>query len=884
MKRLFLVDGHGLAYRAFFAIKALSTSTGISTNAVYGFTTMLLKLLKEEMPEYLAVVFDSKTPTFRHKKYPDYKAQREKMSEEMQEQMPLIMEVITAFNIPIFSKDEYEADDIIGTLAKRYENEVDEVVIVSGDKDMLQLVNDKIKVLETKKGVTVIYDTKGVKEKFGVEPDKIIDVFSLCGDTSDNVPGIKGIGEKTAVKLIQEFGSLENLLGNIDKVGNEKTRQDIRLYLQDAILSKELVTINTQVPISIDLEVCKIKPYDKDKLFEVLDKLEFKKILKELGLYGKEKVGDYRIITDKDEFQTLLNSLKDTPAFTIDLETTSINPMNAQIVGIAICFKPHLAYYIPVAHEYLGAPPQLKKEYVLDKLKPFLESKNIKKFGQNIKYELIVLANHGIRLEGIEFDTMIASYLINPTAKHNLEEIVMNYYGVTKPSYKDIVGKEESIAAVNIQLSGEYACSDADFTYRLTCDTLKPKIKEENLTSLFEEIEMPLVEVLAQMEQNGVKIDIPYLKELSQEFGQKLNDLKEEIYKLGGTEFNINSPKQLGFILFEKLKMPMIKKKTKTGFSTNEEVLKELSSYHELPDKILAYRELTKLKSTYIDTLPQLVNPITHRVHTSYNQTVAATGRLTSSNPNLQNIPIRTELGNRIREAFIPEEGYILLSSDYSQIELRILAHVAKDNRLINAFINNEDIHTQTAIEIFGGRPELITPEMRRAAKVVNFGITYGMSAYGLSKELNITTKQAQEMINRYFERYPQVKDYIDKTIEETKLKGFVTSLWGRKRYLPEINSNNRTLREFAYRQAINMPIQGTAADLIKIAMIEIIKKLHSKKARMLIQVNDELVFEVKEDSLDEVTKLVKECMEGIAKFLVPIKVDVHSGKNWGEI
>ncbi|MEW6095960.1 MAG: DNA polymerase I [bacterium] len=880
MKRLFLVDGHGLAYRAFFAIKGLSTSTGISTNAVYGFTTMLLKLLKEEMPEYLAVVFDSKTPTFRHKKYPDYKAQREKMPDEMQKQMPLIMDVITAFNIPIFSKDEYEADDIIGTLAKRYEDEMDEIIMVTGDKDMLQLVNDKIKVLETKKG---IYDIDGVKEKFGVLPNKIIDVLSLCGDTSDNVPGVKGVGEKTAITLIQEFGSLENLLHNIDKVSKEKTRENIKTYSKDAILSKELVTIDTQVPISIDLEICKVKEYDKDKLFEILDKLEFKKILKELGLYKKETSGDYRIITDKDEFQSLLNSLKDTHSFTTDLQTTSINPMNAQIVGIAISLKPHSTYYIPVAHEYLGAPSQLKKEYVLDELKPFLESKDIKKFGQNIKYELIVLANHGIRLKGIELDTMIASYLINPTAKHNLEDIVLNYYGVTKPSYKDIVGKEESISAVNIQQLGEYACSNADFTHRLSCDTLMPKIREENLTALFEEIEMPLIEVLAQMECDGIKIDIPYLKKLSLEFGQKLSDLKEDIYKLAGEEFNINSPKQLGFVLFEKLKMP-VTKKTKTGFSTNEEVLKELSNYHELPDKILAYRELTKLKSTYVDALAQLVNPVTHRVHTSYNQTIAATGRLTSSDPNLQNIPIRTELGNRIREAFIPEEGYVLLSSDYSQIELRILAHVAKDERLINAFINNEDIHTQTAIEIFGGSPELITSEMRRAAKVVNFGITYGMSAYGLSKELKITPKQANEMIDKYFEKYPQVKDYIDRTIEETKLKGYVASLWGRKRHLPEINSKDRTLREFAYRQAINMPIQGTAADLIKIAMIEIHKRLDRKKAKMLLQVHDELVFEVKENSVDEIVELVKDCMEGIAKFLVPIKVDVHSGKNWGEI
>lgn len=871
MKRLFLIDGHGLAYRAFFAIKGLSTSTGISTNAVYGFLNTLLKLIKEEKPEYLAVVFDSKTPTFRHKKYPEYKAQRQRMPEEMQEQMEFIVEVTTAFNIPIFSLDEYEADDIIGTLAKRHKNEVDEVVIVSGDKDMLQLVDDKIKVLEPKKGI--YYDIESVKARFGVEPNKIIDVLGLCGDTSDNVPGIKEIGEKTAIKLIQEFNSIENLLDNLHKVSNEKMRENIKTYSQEAIMSKELVTINTQVPIASELPICRRKEYDKAKLFEILEKLEFKKILKELNLYKKEELGDYQIIDDKDRFCSLLNCLKQTSSFGIMLVTTSINPFEAQIVGIAISFNPHSAYYIPIGH---GADRQLNKEYVLKELKPILESKEIKKIGHNLKYDLLVLANYGIRLDGIGFDVMIASYLLNPNAKHNLEDIVLNYYGISKSS----IGKEKSIYEMNIQQVSECACSDVDFINRLSCERLAPKLNEENLIFVFEKIEMPLIEVLAQMEHNGIKIDTSYLKELSLEFGKRLDNLKDEIYKLAGGEFNINSPKQLGFILFEKLKMPVIKK-TKTGFSTNEEVLKELSNYHELPNKLLEYRELSKLKSTYIDALSQLVDPVTHRIHTSYNQTIAATGRLTSSEPNLQNIPVRTELGSCIRKAFIAEEGCVLVSLDYSQIELRILAHITKDERLINAFINNEDIHTQTAIEIFGASQELITSEMRRCAKVVNFGIIYGMSAYGLSKELKITQAQAKDMIERYFEKYKGVKDYIDKTTEETKLKGYVSTLFGRKRYLPEINSKNRLLREFAYRQAINMPIQGSCADLIKLAMIKIHKNLDHKKAKMLLQVHDELVFEVKEDSMDEVIELAKDCMEKIVEFSVPIKVDVHFGKNW---
>lgn len=854
MKRLFLVDGHGLAYRAFFAIKPLSTSTNIPTNAVYGFTTMLLKLMREEKPQYLAVVFDSKTPTFRHKKYSDYKAKRQKMPDDLQEQMPLIMEVISAFNIPIFLKDEYEADDIIGTLAKRYKDEVDEVIVISGDKDILQLVDDKIKVMATKKGASeiVVYDKEGVKERFGVEPEKVIDVLALCGDTSDNIPGIKGIGEKTAIKLIQKFGSLENLLNN-------QTTTDY----QQAILSKELVTINTQVPVSSNLEMCKVKEYDKDSLFDILNKLEFKKILKELGLYKKGVSTNYQIIIDKDEFQRLLNGLKNTLSFVLDLTTTNETPMNAQIVGLAIAFKPSLAYYIPFSHEY-----PLKKEYVLNELKPLLESNEIKKIGHNLKSALIVLANYNIRLNGINFDTQIASYLLNPDRKHNLEDLILNYYETA------ISGKEKE---------GEYACLKADFILKLSDEILKPKLEEENLITLFEEIEIPLIDILAQMELDGIKINITYLKELSQEFGYKLNNLDKEICDLAGAKFNINSSKQLGFILFEKLKMPVIKK-TKTGYSTDENVLKELSNYHPLPDKLLEYRELSKLKSTYVDVLSQLVNSVTHRVHTSYNQTIAATGRLTSSNPNLQNIPIRTELGNRIREAFIPEEGCILLSADYSQIELRLLAHISKDQRLIASFINNEDIHTQTAIEIFGGSHSLVTQDMRRAAKVVNFGITYGMSAYGLSQELKITPSQAKEMIERYFERYPAVKNYIDRTIEETKLKGYVSTLWGRKRYLPEINSTNKFLREFAYRQTVNMPIQGSCADLIKIAMIEIYKRLDRQKAKILLQVHDELVFEVKEDSLDEITTLIKDCMEGIGEFLVPLKVDVHVGKNWGQL
>ncbi|MFH1563349.1 MAG: DNA polymerase I [Nitrospirota bacterium] len=917
MQRLFLLDAHGLAYRAFFAMKTLSTSTGIPTNAVYGFINMFLKLIREEKPNYLAVVFDSGVPTFRHQKYPQYKAQRKKMPDEMKQQIPIIMEVISAFNIPVFLMDGYEADDIIGTLVKKFENEVDEIIVVSADKDILQLVTDKIKVLATKKGLseTVLYDIEGVKGKFGVPPDKVIDVLGLCGDTSDNIPGIKGIGEKTAIELIQEFGSFEVLLNNLDKVSNEKRREIIKTYLTDAILSKELVTIDTNVPITADLEECRVKEYNKDRLFEILEKLEFKKFLKDLGLYKKlegSKECDYRIITEEKGFQALINLLSNTSSLAIELVTTSINPLQAEIVGIAISTKPHSAWYIPMAHEYLGVPEQLPQEYVLKALKPFLESKDIKKIGHNLKYQLLVLANPGchgeiveppfdrlrvtschgeliepcIRVKGIAFDAMLASYLLNPTAKHNLEDIILNYYGIDK----SCVGSQGSIArgatsssTMNIQQAGDCACSDVDFIYRVSCEVLKPKLNEASLITLFEDVEMPVTEVLAQMELDGIKIDIPYLKGLSQEFGQKLNDLSAEIYKLADTEFNINSPKQLGFILFEKLKMPVIKK-IKTGFSTDEEVLIKLSAYHPLPDKLLAYRELTKLKSTYVDALLELADPTTHRLHTSYNQTIAATGRLTSSNPNLQNIPIRTDLGNRIREAFIPEEGCILLSADYSQIELRLLAHISKDERLIAAFINDEDIHTQTALEIFGGSPELITSEMRRAAKVVNFGITYGMSAYGLSKELRITPGQSKDMIERYFERYPGVKGYIDKTISEAKLKGFVSTLWGRKRYLPEINSSNRTLREFAERQAVNMPIQGTAADLIKMAMIEIHKRLDRKKAKMLLQVHDELVFEVKEDSLNEVVELVKECMEGIANFLVPIKVDIHSGENWGKI
>jgi DNA polymerase-1 len=887
LKKFFLIDGSSYIFRAFFAIRGLSTAKGIPTNAAFGFTSMLLKILRDHKPEGVAVVFDAKGPTFRTKLYPDYKAHRPSVPPDLTAQIPYIKKIVQGFRIPALEKQGFEADDVIGTIAKKAEKAGIEVVIVSGDKDLLQLVSDKVTLLDTMKD-----SHKGlreVKERFGVIPERVPDIMGLSGDSIDNIPGVPGIGEKTAVDLIKRFGSLDALLEKLEGIEEKelkkKTREKILQYRDQALLSRDLALVDTHVPLEIRWEDFLLSPPDEEGLRAVFKELEFHKFLQDLFPQKSISYEAYHLVTTEEALTRLIAGLKNAEVFSVDLETTSLDPINAKIVGLSFSHRPHEASYCPVAHDYPGVPPQLASSTVLEQLSPILTDTKKGKYGQNIKYDYLMLRRHGVKMEGIACDTMVASYLLNPTKRsHNLESIAQEYLDHQMITYKEVTEKSQGFQKVDLQQAMRYSCEDADVTF-LLADLLMKKLKEEGLEDLFFQIELPLIEVLAEMELWGVKIYPDLLSELSKELESRLWNLEKHVFSLVGEEFNINSTQQLGKILFEKLKLPVIKK-TKTGYSTDVEVLEELSREHELPRTILEYRSLTKLKSTYVDALPKLIDPSTERVHTSYNQTVTATGRLSSSDPNLQNIPIRTEEGRRIREAFVPEAGCYMISADYSQIELRILAHLSKDATLIKTFQGGEDIHTRTASEIFGIPQQEVTPQMRREAKVINFGVIYGMSPYGLAKELGVEAKVAADYIEEYFRRYEGVKSYIDETVKDAKQKGYVTTLYNRRRYLPEINSSNRTARQFAERTAINTPIQGTAADLIKIAMIRIYRRIKEGglKAKMIMQVHDELVLEVPDDEVEKAERMIKEEMEGVMDMVVPLVVSVEKGRNWGTL
>jgi DNA polymerase-1 len=882
--RLFLIDGSSYVFRAFYAIGQLSTSKGFPTNAIYGFTSMFLRVLREMNPEYVAVVFDAKGPTFRDEIYSDYKANRPAMPQGLEPQIPYIKRIVEAYNIPAIEKEGYEADDVIGTIAKEAAKQGVDVVIVSGDKDMLQLVNGRIHTLDTMKDRS--FGPREVIERYGVAPEEITDVMALMGDSIDNIPGVPGIGEKTAVALIRQFKTLDNLLANRERLPKKKLVEALIRFGEQAKLSKRLATISTDVPLEYNLRDFLSSEPDIERLKGIFRELEFSKFLKEITSETLS-MEDYHIVTEEDQFSNLVGELRGCRGFSFDFETTSRDPMLADLVGLSFSLAPHRAYYVPMGHRYPGVPRQLDRDFVLGRLKPLFEDEKLKKLGQNIKYEYVLLKRNGIELRGIECDTMVASYLVNPTKhNHNLEEIAREYLDHRMISYKDVVGsgkKEVTFDQVDLQSAKNYSCEDSDVTF-LVSHILLSKLEEGGLKDLFNGVEIPLIKVLAHMEMAGVKIDRSLLEEMSKEFENRLASIADRIYLLAGERFNINSSQQLAKILFEKLKLPRVKR-TKTGTSTDTEVLTKLAHQHDLPGEILAYRSLSKLKSTYIDALPKLINPRTGRVHTSYNQTVTATGRLSSSDPNLQNIPIRSEEGKRIREAFIPEEGWLMLSADYSQIELRILAHLARDKALCEAFQRDEDIHARTASNIFGVSLEGVTPEMRRQAKVINFGIIYGMSAFGLGKELDVEPKIASAYIEGYFEKYKGVKEYIDSSLRESREKGYVTTLFGRRRYLPEINSSNQIARNAAERTAINTPIQGTAADLIKVAMIHIHGQLKDLKlsTKMVIQVHDELVFECPEGELEQVTRIVREGMEGAMEYSVPLKVSIARGRNWNE-
>jgi len=881
MKNLYLIDGNSFYYRAFFAIKGLTNSKGQPTNAIYGFIAILNKLIKEEKPDYLALAFDKKGPTIRHEKFKDYKIQRRPMPDDLKSQIPYIREYVRAAGIPIFEMDGYEADDILATLAKKASVQSVNTYIVTGDKDALQLVGPHVKVYNTHKD-GAIYDKDKVKEKFGVEPKRVVDIMALMGDASDNYKGIPGIGEVTAVELIKKFGSLNNLYNSLDKVKSKSQKALLEKHKVDAEMSLELATLHDDLDINFDLEKLKIPEPDTERLKELFMELEFKKLLKEL-VPREELKADYKLISGKEKFDNFFDCLSKEKAFAFDFETTSRDPMKAQLVGISFSWEEGKAFYVCVSEK---DKKLLSTNYVLDKLKSIFENAAIKKTGQNIKYEKIILKNYGIELRGIEFDTMIASYLLSPSQPgHSLGDISLEYLGHKMTEISALIGKGKkaiTMDEVDIDRVCRYACEDSDITLRLK-NILKKELVSKNLIELFNEIEIPLVSVLSEMEFNGVVIDTALIEDMSNEVEKMLESKADDIYEMAGSEFNINSPKQLQEILFDKLNLPIIKR-TKTGASTDEEVLRKLATKHAIPASLLEYRELTKLKTGYIDNLPKLINPKTGKVHTSFNQTITATGRLSSSQPNLQNIPIKREIGRKIRSAFVPStKDNVLLSCDYSQIELRVLAHLSCDKVLLGAFKKELDIHTHTASLIYNVKEADVTGRMRQSAKTVNFGIIYGMSPYGLSKELEINVDEAKKFIDSYFERYPGVKEYLESEINKARTQGFVTTLMQRRRYITEINNQDPRIRQFAERTAINTPIQGSAADLIKKAMINIRNVLEKKKfkSKLILQVHDELVFDVFKDELNALKELVREKMENVYKLKVPIKVRVKIGKNW---
>ncbi|PIW80212.1 MAG: DNA polymerase I [Candidatus Omnitrophica bacterium CG_4_8_14_3_um_filter_43_15] len=880
MKKLFLIDGNSFCYRAFYAIANLSASNGQPTNAVYGFVVMLNKIIKDQKPDYIVASFDRKEPTFRHKKFDGYKIHRKPMPDELVSQLPIIKSVLEAYRVPVFELAGFEADDILATIVKKCRQRDDlEIYIATGDKDALALVDSRTFVYSPNNfNGDFIYDQQAVKEKFGVLPCQMVELMALMGDASDNIPGVPSIGPKTASSLITEFSSVENLLNNIDMVKRESTRELLKKNTELLNLSRELAQLDADVPIDFAVEDLKIKNPDQNKLYSLFKELEFKKLLKGLAPDTAVQEDVNYILVDTDEkFDKLLKSIAGLTEFALDFETTGTDPMQAVPVGVSFCYKPKEAYYVPVK----------KIDGIFKKLKPILENEKIGKVGQNIKYEILILKNQGIELKGVIFDTMVASYLLNPSkSNHNLEDIAFEYLDYRmNPVIEDLLGKGKSAITmdqVDVDKVCRYCCQDSDITMRLK-NVLSVQLQEKGLYELFFNIELPLVYVLAQIEYAGVRIDTGYLAKMSTRLKKDLDNLTARIYEIAGGEFNINSPKQLSAILFDKLKLRVVKK-TKTGVSTDESVLQVLAAEHALPDAILQYRQLFKLKSTYVDALPELVNKKTDRLHASFNQTVTATGRLSSSEPNLQNIPVKTDIGRQIRGAFISKgKQNRILSADYSQVELRILAHISGDSDMIEAFKSRRDIHTHTASLIYNVKEEDVDSKMRSSAKTVNFGIIYGMSPYGLSKDLRISVEEATIFIDAYFARYPKVKAYMQDSIEAARSKGFVTTLMDRRRWIPEINSLNVNIRQFAERTAINTPIQGSAADLIKIAMININSQLRKKnmKTSMILQVHDELVFDVPEEETKEATALIRDLMEHAIELKVPVEASLKIGENW---
>ncbi len=928
-KKLFLLDAMALIYRAYYALNKNPriNSKGLNTSAIVGFANTLYDILKNEKPTHIAVAFDTMAPTVRHDNFVQYKANREDTPEDIIVAISYIKRLIEAFNIPILYLDGYEADDVIGTFAKKAEELGFTTFMMTPDKDFGQLVSDKTFIFKPAKygDKAEIWGVKEVCDRFGIKrPDQVIDMLGLWGDASDNIPGIPGVGEVTAKKLLEEFDNIENLIENSDQIKNEKIKLKVKEFAHQAIMSKQLATIILDVPVEFVEENLKVKPPKEKELRELLDELEFRNFAKrvftdlslidkpavavQMDLFGNAVGGEqineipetenqveikktitdvphtYYLVDTPSKRAELIEKLAIQKSFCFDTETTGLDLISAELVGIAFAFKPKEAYYVYI--------PENNKEAtnIINEFKSVLEDKTIEKIGHNLKFDISILKKYGIVVNDNLFDTMLAHYLLQPDMRHNMDILSETYLNYVPVSIETLIGKkgktQSNMRFADIEEVKEYAAEDADVTYQLK-EIFEPLLKTANTLKLFNETEIPLINVLSSMEFEGVKIDIPALNEYSKQLQLEIKQLEIEIYQLAGTNFNISSPKQLGEILFDRLKIVENAKVTKTKqYSTGEEVLVKLAGKHEIIDKILDYRSLTKLKSTYVDSLPLMVNSITGRVHTSYNQAVAATGRLSSNNPNLQNIPIRTEKGREIRKSFVPRNNdYLLLSADYSQIELRIIAELSKDDAMIDAFIKGLDIHTATAAKVYGVELNDVTKEMRRNAKTVNFGIIYGISAFGLSERLSIPRKEAKEIIDQYLSKYPAIKAYMDNTILLAKKNGYVETMMGRKRYLRDINSGNAIVRGYAERNAINAPVQGTAADMIKIAMIRIFDDLKGKdlKSRMILQVHDELVFDVYKDEVDFIKPIIEHNMKNAIKMKVPIEIEMKTGENWLE-
>lgn len=925
-EKLILIDSHALIHRAFHALPPFRTKKGELVNAVYGYATTLIKVLTQFKPDYVVACFDFPSATFRHEKFAEYKATRKKAPDELYSQIPIVKDLVRAFNIPLLEKEGYEADDIIATVAKMASKENIQTIIVTGDLDTLQLVDKNTKVFTLRRGIqdTVLYDESEVYKKLGVTPAQVADYKALRGDASDNIPGVPGVGEKTASELISRHKTLENLYKDFEKDQkiSEKLKKLLKENKEKAFLSKELATTKNDVDIVFDKEKAKVHDFSEEKVFNLFRELEFRSLIaripelqkiKQKDIFGElekekkieinenfvnnvDKKLDYQIVDSVENLEKVTNQLKKQKVFAIDTETTSLFPVEAKLVGVSISFNEKNAFYFPLNHK---SGKNLDFAKFANLFEPIFLDQNILKCGHNIKYDLQVLENNGLKLNGPFFDSMVASYLLYPNLRsHSLDDLAFAEYGIKTTKLSDLMeknfGKQKKfkqndqvpVDAIPIKELGDYAAEDADLAFRFR-SRLVEQLKEKNLTELFEKTEMPLVPILANMETNGVLIDDSILKNLSKEFGEKITKLTKSIYSQANAEFNISSPKQLSEVLFNTLNLSDQKvKKTKTGISTAAGELENLKNDHEIIKEILEYRELTKLKNTYVDALPALISGKTKRIHTNYNQTITATGRLSSSNPNLQNIPIRSAYGEQIRKAFVAPKGFALVGADYSQVELRVLAHISKDETMVKAFKENKDIHSITASEIFEKKETDITKQERRTAKIINFGIIYGMSANRLSNELNIPYKKADEFIKKYFSLRKGVVDYTENIAKEAREKNEVKTLFGRIRQIPEINSSNFFTRSSAERAAINTPIQGTAADLMKIAMIKIYEKLGSisKEAKMIMQVHDELVFEVPENEIEKIAKFVKSEMEEAFKFDIPIIAEVSVGKNWGEM